>query len=504
MDDGIEQAILTNEELLRATATILNEQLASHKNDIHSFRFCPDFHNPNHQVHHFSNDPLQLGLNSLTYAPTDQDEPIDPRLIGENVTINQSIFNHTLLGSTPSDPRSNPASQKLPHPSRSAKRRKTNLKKPQSVCLHALDIPTCATEQVEIGTQQEISVNEIHVPTGDSQQSHSRIDESLDTVLTSIFKDSRKDSSTYENLGQESSQQIPNASIPIMLDSTNQTSVASRAELSLQYGDTSSSSFAAPNIHPFLQTIDPSLTTSIQSLGQIDTGCAQTAPKTVGTVRQVSRSPKQPQHTTLYPGNSQVDVHGVGAGGGAASVLAAAAAHQASRTKVSITQEGTMSTSQQNEEVRQGRFGEDGFEAGVEPLPTSYNSDQFRSCNRIHWTKDEEELLLAEVELHWEQHDCMAQIMKRHGPRGSISKTFAARTGVSLKDKAVNISSKWYRDGTEVSATRRRAFARFRPKQLRGKPRNELPGMTPLTDSFTTCEPDGPNPQDSSPSTSSQ
>lgn len=184
-----------------------------------------------------------------------------------------------------------------------------------------------------------------------------------------------------------------------------------------------------------------------------------------------------PIDSPLDPSPSLVDIHAAGAGGGAATVLAAAAAAAAAAgIKPSTAQDDEPEVSQPTG-CRANSFDHDPV-----PIPRSYDPDRFRSCHRIHWTKQEEELLLNEVELHWERYDCMAQIIKRHGPKGTISRAFADRTGVSLKDKAVNISSKWYRDNTPISESRRRAFARFRPKQLRGKPRNQLPGMVDSVD----------------------
>ncbi|EGG07622.1 uncharacterized protein MELLADRAFT_105622 [Melampsora larici-populina 98AG31] len=177
-----------------------------------------------------------------------------------------------------------------------------------------------------------------------------------------------------------------------------------------------------------------------------------------------------------------IDVHGSGAGGGAAAVLEsirsttrdAFKSSHPKKTKPKIPLTSILCSSYlQTPSASKHEFGSE----VEEEVPESYFPDQFRSFNRIHWTKEEEDLLLKEVELNYQRYDCMSQIMKRHGPLGTVSKTFSDRTGVSLKDKAVNISSRWYRDGTEVSDLRRKAFARFRPKQLKGKLRSELPGM---------------------------
>ncbi|KAH9812472.1 hypothetical protein DFH28DRAFT_401664 [Melampsora americana] len=188
-----------------------------------------------------------------------------------------------------------------------------------------------------------------------------------------------------------------------------------------------------------------------------------------------------------------IDVHGSGAGGGAAAILESILSSTCTSTTEKKTKHKLPLTSSllsiyikrpcdpksKTHQISKSIESED--DVDVEIPPESYhNPDQFRSFNRIHWTKEEEELLLNEVEMNYQRYDCMSQIMKRHGPNGTVSTRFSDRTGVSLKDKAVNISSRWYRDKTEVSEIRRRAFARFRPKQLRGKLRSELPGMNLL------------------------
>lgn len=88
-----------------------------------------------------------------------------------------------------------------------------------------------------------------------------------------------------------------------------------------------------------------------------------------------------------------------------------------------------------------------------------------RRLGRTVWTKEEEDLLIEEVEKRYRQKTCMAKIIKRHGPQGNVSRTFAHRTSVQLKDKAINLSTKWYREGTQLSETRREAFSRFPPKR---------------------------------------
>lgn len=179
-----------------------------------------------------------------------------------------------------------------------------------------------------------------------------------------------------------------------------------------------------------------------------------------------------------------IDVHGSGAGGGAAAILESIYLSTSSSTTRKMKNRLPLTSSTFSIYIKSSLTKKcERLEREEEEPPERYHPDQFRSFNRIHWTKEEEELLLSEVEMNYQRYDCMSQIMKRHGPNGTVSKTFSDRTGVSLKDKAVNISSRWYRDGTEVSDLRRRAFARFRPKQLRGKLRSELPGMKLLMES---------------------
>lgn len=67
--------------------------------------------------------------------------------------------------------------------------------------------------------------------------------------------------------------------------------------------------------------------------------------------------------------------------------------------------------------------------------------DKYRSANQDHWTPPQEALLIQEVEMFFERHDCMAHIVSRHGQNGTISNEFGSRSSVQLKDKAVNVSS---------------------------------------------------------------
>ncbi|PLW29748.1 hypothetical protein PCANC_20882 [Puccinia coronata f. sp. avenae] len=512
MDDGIERVILTNEELLQATAAILDEQLSplispstspQTGTDIHSIRFCPDFLSPIHKEH-FPVNHLPFNFDSLQDIAT-PDQPIDPRLQGDNCTTNQSSLNPNLLEpiSSESQLQSDLASIELSsNHQRSAKRRKTNLKTNQNTHFHALDIPTCPAGLADIGTQQSLSVNDINAPVGDSEQSACRVNDKSNSLTNSEV-----DGLAKNDLNYQPNPQRPSSSISAMLHSGHPTSELSDAaqadSLFLLYEDPSSVSPAESNIHPLLQTIHsseptfPLHPTSLHFINRTNPHCVQIVPKPVEPPgKQVS---ELSTHPTSYLGNTHVDVHGPGAGGGAATVIAAAAAQQLSATTDHVSQKD-MAVTPHLEEVQDDELGD----SSREPLPTSYNPDQFRSCNRIHWTQEEEDLLQAEVELNWERYDCMAQIMKRHGPKGSVSKAFADRTAVSLKDKAVNISSRWYRDGTEVSVSRRRAFARFRPKQLRGKPRSELPGMSSLTDPSPPSSLDRHHPQHPPCSASSQ
>jgi len=494
MDDGIERVILTNEELLEATAAILNEQLSPNvslstppesETDIHSIRFCRNFSSPIHEPH-FPVNHLQFNFNSLPNS-AESNQPIDPRLKDDNLTINHSILHPNLLEPISSDPRANLASEALPKPRRSAKRRKTNLKTNHNKYLHAFDIPTCPAELTGINAQRPLSVNEISVPTNDPEQPQHRNSDKPDSLTPSRESEWIHDDPTNHPI-----QQRPSSSISAILHTghpTHEGSEAIQAESSsvLLHSASSSCSPAEPHIHPLLQAINASLPALPlgSSIGQAGSHCVQIVRKTAEPEKHVFDAPTLPTHSASYPAKSLIDVHGAGAGGGAATVLAAVAAQQSITTTAPAPQHDPIVTANM-EDIQAGGLGD----ASAEPLPTSYNPDQFRSCNRIHWTQEEEDLLQVEVELNWERYDCMAQIMKRHGPNGSVSKAFADRTAVSLKDKAVNISSRWYRDGTEVSASRRRAFARFRPKQLRGKPRNELPGMASLADSFPRAGPD--------------
>ncbi|EGG06132.1 uncharacterized protein MELLADRAFT_77907 [Melampsora larici-populina 98AG31] len=83
---------------------------------------------------------------------------------------------------------------------------------------------------------------------------------------------------------------------------------------------------------------------------------------------------------------------------------------------------------------------------------------------RKRWTEEQEELLIEEVVKYCERYDCMAHILKRHGTNGSKSQLLADRTNVMLKDKAIQISTKWAREGTKLEKERRIAFGRFPPK----------------------------------------
>ncbi|PLW22831.1 hypothetical protein PCASD_14577 [Puccinia coronata f. sp. avenae] len=94
----------------------------------------------------------------------------------------------------------------------------------------------------------------------------------------------------------------------------------------------------------------------------------------------------------------------------------------------------------------------------------SVSHSQTGPRKRTFWSLDEEKLLVKEVVKWHHNPNCMAQIIKRHGPNGSHSKTFAHRTGVDLKDKAVNLTSRWYREGSKVKRKVVEAFSRFPPK----------------------------------------
>lgn len=83
---------------------------------------------------------------------------------------------------------------------------------------------------------------------------------------------------------------------------------------------------------------------------------------------------------------------------------------------------------------------------------------------RQRWTEDQEELLIKEVVKYCDRYDCMAHILRRHGTNGSKSQLLGNRTNVMLKDKAIQISTKWAREGTKLEKAVRIAFARFPPK----------------------------------------
>ncbi|KNF05609.1 hypothetical protein PSTG_01418 [Puccinia striiformis f. sp. tritici PST-78] len=107
--------------------------------------------------------------------------------------------------------------------------------------------------------------------------------------------------------------------------------------------------------------------------------------------------------------------------------------------------------------------------------PSRSRSKSNQPGQRTFWTDAEENLLIKEVKKFSKKNNCMAEIIKRHGPRGTISRTFAHRTGVNLKDKAVNLSTKWQREGTKMSSKVRAAFSRFPPK-IQHKIKNESSG----------------------------
>ncbi|KAI7952967.1 hypothetical protein MJO29_008598 [Puccinia striiformis f. sp. tritici] len=107
--------------------------------------------------------------------------------------------------------------------------------------------------------------------------------------------------------------------------------------------------------------------------------------------------------------------------------------------------------------------------------PSRSRSKSNQPGQRTFWTDAEENLLIKEVKKFSKKNNCMAEIIKRHGPRGTISRTFAHRTGVNLKDKAVNLSTKWQREGIKMSSKVRAAFSRFPPK-IQHKIKNESSG----------------------------
>ncbi|CAH7673416.1 expressed protein [Phakopsora pachyrhizi] len=57
---------------------------------------------------------------------------------------------------------------------------------------------------------------------------------------------------------------------------------------------------------------------------------------------------------------------------------------------------------------------------------------------RSFWTKEQEKLLVKEVQKNYIYKNCMAKILDRHGKDGTKSQILANRTSAMLKDKAVN------------------------------------------------------------------
>lgn len=70
------------------------------------------------------------------------------------------------------------------------------------------------------------------------------------------------------------------------------------------------------------------------------------------------------------------------------------------------------------------------------------------------WTTKEEKLLIREVERFYAMKNCMAHIISRHGPNGTVSKKLALRTSVNLKDKAVNVSEKKHQSNTIMKSSK--------------------------------------------------
>ncbi|KAG0139362.1 hypothetical protein CROQUDRAFT_726594 [Cronartium quercuum f. sp. fusiforme G11] len=87
-----------------------------------------------------------------------------------------------------------------------------------------------------------------------------------------------------------------------------------------------------------------------------------------------------------------------------------------------------------------------------------------KTQRRQFWTDEQEELLINEVVRFHDKYNCMAYILRRHGPGGYKSQVLANRTNVMLKDKAVQISTKWARQGANLDEKTRSAFSRFPPK----------------------------------------
>ncbi|KAI8444293.1 hypothetical protein BY996DRAFT_6426102 [Phakopsora pachyrhizi] len=87
---------------------------------------------------------------------------------------------------------------------------------------------------------------------------------------------------------------------------------------------------------------------------------------------------------------------------------------------------------------------------------------------RSFWTKEQEKLLVKEVQKNYIYKNCMAKILDRHGKDGTKSQILANRTSAMLKDKAVNLSTKWRRERRKLSEKRKKAFERFPAKKIAG------------------------------------
>ncbi|MBW0465658.1 hypothetical protein O181_005373 [Austropuccinia psidii MF-1] len=113
---------------------------------------------------------------------------------------------------------------------------------------------------------------------------------------------------------------------------------------------------------------------------------------------------------------------------------------------------------------RHRKHSDDSFSSSSRMDKSSKNRKSSRK-KRTAWTWEETELLIEEVEKFYEEPNCMAIILRRHGRNGTVSETFANRTSVMLKDKAVHLSTTWWKIKSQLSDERKKAFKRFPAKK---------------------------------------
>ncbi|MBW0494019.1 hypothetical protein O181_033734 [Austropuccinia psidii MF-1] len=430
-------------------------------------------------IHFHQQDTFEYQNNHLKSS---QDAPIDPQLeleaclieassipVPQNLDLSIMSSNH--ISSFKSKLKSS-AKIKSKRPSNRPK--KLTKKSQKSLKLNS-DIPACfayETIKPQISSSQAPHLNQLD-PIIENQDYQPYKDKTLVTSQASLNPTLVKTKRKIQKNKNPKRRQRPSSSISAILISDHQdirVSSSTKTQSNISKTDFTSSSLD-PLIYSSLNTIDldsffephtnfkHSTTSKLQHDSDFSETNEQLSPQEL-TLQNFPAQINSSNPTTSFSNQAHLDPHE----SVVPQLLASSLPQLLPHPKIIL------------EDKPQNPV-DDLIEESKDVLPKTYDPDQFRSCNRMYWTKEEEELLLKEVELNWHKYDCMAQIMKRHGPMGTISKMFADRTGVSLKDKAVNISSKWYREGTELSESRKRAFARFRPKQLRGKPRYQLPGM---------------------------